>query len=320
MKLKKEYMVLAVIVVALLLYILFKSPDKTHYRLPEVGKIVTNDISKLVIVRPTGALTLERQGDKWRIQPQGYPADQNLVDRMLKTVGDFELSTLVSESKNYTQFDLTEDKKISLEVFGGEKSLRKLDIGKTASTYQHTFVRLEGDHRVYQAKGNIRQPLDTDIDRLRDKTVATIERDYVTGISLKIGEETLTVKKREEPAPPPYAGTEDSVMSEPGPVWATEDGLVAKENIINGIINTLANLRCSEYIEGKNKEDFTGPMLSITVESTSTVTLEIFDKRDDNKYPAISSQSDYPFLLAEGVVNRIKKTPDELLVKAGEED
>ncbi len=318
MKFKKEYMVIAVIAVVLLLYILLKNPDRTHYRLPELGKIAKTDISKLVVVRPGDTLTVERQGDKWRIQPQGYPADQGMIDRALTAVENFELSTLVSESKNYAQYDLTEDKKIGLEIYHGEESPRKLDIGKTASTYQHTFVRLEGDHRVYQAKGNIRQPLEVGIDRLRDKTVVEFDRDFVTSVSLRIADEILTVEKHEQPPVPLVGEGEDSVVSEPEPLWATEDGQAADENVINGIINALAHLKCTEYIEGKHKEDFTDPLVAVTVQSTSPVILEIFEKREDNRYPAVSSQNDYPFLLTEGVVNRIKKTPDELLVKAGE--
>jgi hypothetical protein len=322
MKLKKEYMVLAVIVVALLLYILLKKTDKTHYSLPALTKISSEDITKLVIVRPGGTLTLEGQGDEWRIQPQGYPADKGAVDRMLTAVEEFELSTLVSESKNYFQYDLTDDKKIILEVFAGENSLTKLDVGKTASTYQHTFVRLEDDDKVYQARGNMRQPLDIEVDRLRDKVVAKIERDFVTGITLQSAAgEALTIQKYEEP-PVPLTTGEDSTTAAapPQPMWATDDGREAQENVINGIIGTLANLRCTEFIEGKGKEDFTSPSFTITVVSTSSVTLEIFEKQDDNKYPAISSQSDYPFVLTEGVVSRLKKTADEVLVQAAEEE
>ena len=315
-------MVLAVIVVALLLYILLKKTDKTHYSLPALTKISSADISKLVIVRTGGTLTLEGQGDEWRIQPQGYLADKSVVDRMLTAVEEFELSTLVSESKNYVQYDLTDDKKIMLEVFAGESTLAKMDVGKTASTYQHTYVRLDGDDKVYQARGNMRQPLDIELDRLRDKVVAKIERDFVTGISLQSAGEALTIQKYEEP-PMPLTTGEDSIAAAaapPQPLWTTDDGREAQENVINGIISTLANLKCTEFIEGKSKEDFADPSFTITLQSTSSVTLEIFDKQDDNKYPAVSSQNDYPFLLTEGVVNRLKKTPDEVLVQTTEEE
>jgi hypothetical protein len=323
MKLKKEFMVLAVIVAALILYILLKSTDKTHYSLPEHAKISRSDITKLIIDRPGGSLIVEGQGEDWKIQPQGYPADQAMIDRMLKAVEEFELSTLVSESKNYVQYELTDDKKIALEVFSGEKSLLKLDIGKTASTYQHTYVRLDGDDKVYQARGNMRQPLDMEIDRLRDKVVATVERDFVTGIILQGPEETLTIQKYEEPPIPVTTGEEDSTAAAsppPAPVWTTEDGREAQENAVNGIIGALANLRCTEYIEDKSKEDFTDPVFTITVQGTSSLTLQIFEKQEDNKYPAVSSQNDYPFLLTEGVVNRFKKTPDEVLVQVEEEE
>lgn len=322
MKFKKEYMVLAVIVVALILYILLKSTDKTHYELPELARIPSSDISKLVIHRPTGTLTLEKKGDQWKIEPEGYPADQSVVDRMLGAVEQFALTTLVSESKNYAQYDLSDDKEIVLEVFGDGESLLKLHIGKTASTYQHTFVRLEGDDKVYQARGNLRQPLEVEMDRLRDKVVAKVDRDLVTGITMQSGGETLALQKYEEPPVPLVAQEGDTASAEsappPKPMWTAEDGREAQENVVNGILNTLANLRCTEYIEGESKEDFTDPSFTITVEGASPLTLQIFDKREDGKYPAVSSQNDYPFLLTEGVVKRLEKAPDEVLVKTEE--
>ncbi|MFH1756165.1 MAG: DUF4340 domain-containing protein [Candidatus Latescibacterota bacterium] len=315
MKLKKEFIVLAVIVAALLLYILFKNSDKTHYTLPALAKIAKNDISKLVIERSGGTLIVEGQGSEWKIQPQGYPADQTAVDRMLDAMEGFELGTLVSESENYHQFDLTEDKKIALQVFGGEQSLRKLDVGKTASTYQHTFVRIDGDHRVYQAGGNIRQPFDVDMEKLRDKVVAQVERDFVTALTIKSVDDSLTVEKYEAPPIPQPGAEEDSVAALPRPVWSAIDGRAGDENVINGIIGALASLRCVGFIEGKSKEDFADPLCTITLHGTAAVTVQIFAKQPDNKYPAVSSQSDYPFFLTEGVVNRLKKAPNELLAK-----
>ncbi len=320
MKLKKEYIALAVVIVALLLYILLKNTNRTHYSLPEFDKIENTDITKLVITRSDEVVTLERRDESWTMQPQGYLADQTQVDKMLDAVSNFTLSTLVSESKNYTQYELGDQKKITLEIFSGDEAVRKYDIGKTASTYRHTFVRLDGDHRVYQAVENIRQPFDLDTDRLRDKIVAKVEKDFVKAISMSDSAGTLKILKNEPPPVPLPSEGGDSVAAEPPPPWQTENGRAADEQVIINMLNTLTNLKCDKYIDGSIKEDFVDPIftLEVQMDGTGPLTLDVFEKQEDNKYPAVSSQNDYPFLLSEWQVKRFMKKPDEVIVKKEE--
>ena len=52
MKIKKEYVILVVIIVALSLYLILRDRDRTHYQLPTVSKIAGKDISKIEILTP----------------------------------------------------------------------------------------------------------------------------------------------------------------------------------------------------------------------------------------------------------------------------
>ncbi|MCK4235887.1 MAG: DUF4340 domain-containing protein, partial [Candidatus Krumholzibacteria bacterium] len=185
---------------------------------------------------------------------------------------------------------------------------------KTAST-RHTFVRLDDDHRVYQARGDIRRPFDLEVDKLRDKSVVKFDRETVTGITVASGEGSLLLNKTDASAVVTPPEPEDTVQTGPPPQWRTEDGRAGDEKVIDRIISTLAGLKCDGYIGGRTKDDFADPVCIITVECSERVSLSIFEKRDDNKHPAVSSQNDYPFLLPEWRVKQIMKKPEELVVK-----
>lgn len=316
MSIKKEYIALAVVILGLLAYILFKKTDRTHYDLPVLGAIEKTNITKIVISRASGEMTLQRENDRWLIEPEGYPADQNQIDRMLDAVTDIVFTSLVSESGNYTQYDLSDDKKIGLEVFTGDPSNRKIDIGKIASTNRHAFVRLEGDGNVYQARNNLRQPFDTETNKLRDKSVSVFDKEMVSAVSIQGVDGTLAVSKPQIPPASLTADSVDAATTITTPLWQTADGRAADEAMVDGILTALSNLRCDGYIEGKTKQDFTAPVFSITIDGAKPITLDIFAAQADKKYPAVSSQNDYPFLLAEWAVKRIMKTPGEIVKKA----
>ncbi|UCF06775.1 MAG: DUF4340 domain-containing protein [bacterium] len=313
MKFKREYLFLAVIIVALVVYLIFKNTDRTHYSLPELPGVNQSEITRIAIQRGDSIVTLERRDERWLIQPQGYPADKGKVDKILEAAAGLSLSTLVSESKSYTQYELTDETRIGIEAFRDDVSVRKFDIGKVASTYRHTFVRLEGDHRVYQARDDIRRPFDYTIDKLRDNVAMKYDRDSVTGITVTGTEGSLTLTKNDTamPVTPPIGA--DSIQSEPPPKWQAADGRAADEQTVDRIVISLSNLTCDGYIIGKTKEDFSEPIYTVTVGVAEPAILSIFEKGEDDKYPAVSNQNDYPFWLPEWRVKQIMKEPAEIM-------
>ena len=338
MKIKKEYMILAVIIVAASLYLIFRNSDKTHYTMPETKAIDRAQVSMLIISRADSALTLRRQDEKWMIQPQEYLVDQATIDRILDIVAGFSLTTLVSQSGNYSQYELSDDTKIGLEVFEHDGMVLKADIGKAAPTYNHTYVRLEGESGVYQAKGNIRNALDTDIEKLRDKSVFGLAKNDVSGLTLSSGETSLVITKQEmipvmpdgdipagtaEPggeeagteSEPPVQGIEPPAQ----PQWFTSDGETIDAGSLDRVINAMANLRCDGFLYGRTKEDLGAPIFTVRIEGPEAAEISVFEKRDDDMYPAVSSQNDFPFLLSKWKAEQLMKKREDLVKKEGGE-
>ncbi len=315
MKLKKEYIGLAVIIAALILYLVLRNSDKTHYTLPEIGPLKKSEITKIIIKTDDAEINLiERDGD-WKLSPQNYTVDKQKVDRFLNELSNFTLTAMVSESKIYSRYGLEEDNKISVKAFSNDNIKRDFYIGKTASTNRHSFVMFEGNPKIYEAKNNIRTIFKTTIDELRDKSVLTFETAAITEISLVSEDKLLAFEKTVVPQPVIPGDKEEKTPGDPDITWRTTKGKTAKAELLKQLFGTLSKLQCSGYIEGKTKSDFTEPIYTVSIEGNKTYSLSIFQKQDDNSYPAISSESDYPFLLKEWKAEQIMKAPDELIAE-----
>ena len=201
MKIKIEYIVLAALIICLSLYLIFQKTGDVEYRLPEIRTINKKDISKIEITSGgENPLVIHKKDDKWLIAPEAYPADPGKVDGMLGVIDELSLTALVSEAENYGRYDLDDDKKINVKSWAKSDLLRSFDIGKAASTFRHTFVRIAEDKRVYHAKENFRSKFDVTTEKLRDKTVLSFNESDIRKLSIVDEEQTLTLAMTALPA------------------------------------------------------------------------------------------------------------------------
>ena len=100
-------------------------------------------------------------------------------------------------------------------------------------------------------------------------------------------------------------------------VWKNSGGEMASQKTINTFLSGLRDLKCDHFIEAKLKEAFTAPVYTLTLEDDRKHVLKIFEKsnKDDNEFPGVSSQNDYPFVLSKWSADRIMKDPDSLVKK-----
>jgi hypothetical protein len=321
MKIKKEYYILFAIILILALYLLFRDRDKTHYQIPKVPTITKKDITKIEISKkPDTSIVLNKKDERWHIAPQGYPADDNKVKPMLDVIENLTLTAMVSESKNYERYDLNDDKKIIIKAWAGEALKRKLEVGKAASSYRHTFVKLTGDHRVYHARENFRGKFDQNVDNLRDKMVLAFDKAQIQEIHITKGEKSIVFGRQQVPVEVSADEKSEPESQQPPKtetVWKSADGKEGDDSKLSRLIGTLSNLRCDNYIDGSKKEDYKEPIYSLQLKGEKDYTLSIFPKtdKDAKNHPAISSENDYPFLLPDHRIKSIMQNPDDLLKK-----
>lgn len=318
MKLKKEYLILAVVIVALILYLALHRSDRTHYKLPQIPAISGKQISKLEITKAGQSVMLTKTDNTWHIEPKGYPADPVKIKNILNVIEKLKLTALVSESGNDIRYDLGTDKKIHVKAWEGNSLSREFDIGKAAPTFQHTFVRFSDDPNVYHARGDFRRKFDRTVDELRDRVVMSYAQKDISQITINREKQTFTFKREEITLP--AAGeknktAEVSKAAKTKTVWKGTGNKKVGNAKINSILSFLNRLECESYIDDSKKEDFKNPICTVSLKGEKEYSLSIFAKNDkkDNNYSAVSSENDYPFSLSDSQVDDIQSKIDELL-------
>jgi hypothetical protein len=318
MKRKAETIVLVLIIAALTAYLVLRKKEKTHYLLPELPRIDREEITRITIRKSGSELTLKRDGDRWRILPEGYPVDGAAMDRMLKTIGDFRLTAMASASENYAVYDLQEGERLQVTAFKGEDHLLSIGIGKAAPSHRHTFVKLADDSRVYHAEKNLRITFDKEAPALRDKQVMKIDEE-VSEIILTAGKKSLHILRVTdgvvEGSEQEQAEVTEEKAGEGAPRWETREGKPVQEKEIDSLVNTLSNLKCDGYLEDK-KSDLGDPTFSVSLKGNKNYEFSLYGERD-GKTVATSSENEDPFLIADWNAKRIKKELDQLVVTEG---
>lgn len=314
MKVKKEYIVLAALIVAPSVYLLMHNRDRTQYDLPVLQKVPAAEITKMEIRKPDGTtITLEKTGEDWVILPGDYRAEAGKISVMLKSMSDLTLTALVSETESYERYGLSEEERLGVRAWAGAELKRDFEVGKTAASFQHTFVRMAGDARVFHAAENLKSRFDQTVDTLHDKTVLRVDPSAVQSLEIQGGGKTriltrkpisVEVGRSKEEEPPGRAQE----------VWESPEGEVDGSKVTK-ILDVLANLKCRAYLYDNQKGDFEKPLYTLTLKGLETHELSFFhkDEKNQNDYPATSSQNPSPFLIPEHQAKQVMLPPEEIL-------
>jgi len=313
MKRKKEILVLVLIIGALSLYLVFQKSDKTHYALPELPEIGKGDITRVVIKKGEEEKTLQLENSRWTLHPQGYPADKDVVEKMLEILRGLTLTALASEAGNDSIFDLDEPERIEVAAYAGNDLRRKVHIGKAAPSFRHTFVKLEGDKRIFHAEENFRSRFDKEGSQLRDKQVMKIDEE-IAEVRLASGAKSLSVFRATAPVSvdPEAEQQEAAELAAETPAWQTGDGKPVKEKEIDALVKTLSDLKCDAYVEERKIEDLGDPSFTVSLKGTQEYGLSLYDEQD-KKTVCTSTENDYVFLVPEWKAKKIKLDLDSLL-------
>jgi hypothetical protein len=280
--------------------------------------VESNKINRLVISKGDSTIELNKKDDQWTIGPKAYKADSIKVKNMLKAAVDLSITALVSESENYERYDLTDDKKMHVQAYADKEILRDFDIGRQVSSSQHTFVRLADNSKVYHARGNIHITFDSTVDDLRDETVLAYEKSDITGLAIAKGKQNLSLTKKEVIQEKETTSDEKKEEQKPQTKiqWMDSSGTVARQAIVERLINDLSRLKCNDYLEDNAGEALNNPTWTVTLKSENgDHTLSVFNKESEEsiEFPAVSSGTPYAFILHKSRVENFEKDINQLL-------
>jgi len=319
MKLKKEYVILAAVLVALILYLVLHRSNRTHYQLPELSKVSGKHISKFEITTEGDSIVFNKEDNAWHIEPKGYRADSTKVKNILNIIENLKLTALVSESKDYVRYDLGNNKNIRVKAWQGKTLLREFDIGKTAPTFKHTFIKLPDDPNVYHARGDFRRNFDHPVDDFRDKSVLSFAQNSIREIKLSHEKKAISLSRKEVPETLPEKKDESAAKaskeSKTKTVWEDTNGHEVALFKVNSLLSFLNSLECEKYLDDSKKEDFKDPIYAVTLNGEKEYSFLVFAKPDKNSkdYSAVSSEIESVFSLSDSQVDTIKSKLDDIL-------
>ena len=302
--------------------------NRTHYKLPEPAKVDSQKVNRLTITKDGKTIELTRKDDRWYIEPKGYPADDIKVKNMVKAAVDLTVTDLISESGNYDRYDLNNGKEIRIQAFVGKEKVRNFDLGKTASTYQHTFARLGDNPDVYQVRGALNATFNHTVDDLRDLLVLSFDKGQINALTIEKGTHVLTLAKKELPqekkSTPAEGDKKDGDKEEkkaaapdkPKTQWQEPDGKAVDQPVVDQLLNEFSNFKCSGYLDDNAAAGLKNPIWKLTFgNGKESRTFSVFEKEkpDATEYPAISSTTAYAFLISKNREEQTEKGIDKLL-------
>jgi hypothetical protein len=306
-----QLIILGAVIVGLVLFLVFNNTSRMNYQLPEVPKVAREDISKITVTSPAGAVELQKDGDAWKIMPQGFPVTKTMIDSMVQEISELSLTELVSDNKEvYSRYNLDDAQKINVTAYKQDQVVRKYDIGKNAPS-QHTFIRLDGNQNVYRAKGDFKLTFDKKVDDLRDKTVFSFAKEDVNSIEAVYEGKTVNVLKfvekdtsaateKKEESPTATKSPEGAQPEKTKTVW--RDAATKKEidqKFVDSTLEALYNLTCDSFFSQEQPDLFKKEIFKVTVKGQKDYVLTVYDKvKDKDENPAVSAGNPYKFTLA----------------------
>lgn len=318
---KKEYIILGLIIVALSAYLVMHKKDRNNYIIPSVPEINVADITEITLEKDGKNTLLTKKDGAWFVTDKNYPASQESVTAMLDIVKSLKLSALVSESGNLAPYELDARNRIDVTVKSKTETLRKFEIGKIAPSFRHTFVRLDGNSNVYHAAKSFRRDFDKTVDDLRDKSVLSFDKNKIASITFKKGDHKRDVLIKDGK---PVNSKDDKADSskEPKEVKSDDNKAVPGDSSsdktenkrldnsaaatpvensasIEALLGTLSSFKCHSFTGTDSKDEFKGmeEIGSIILKGDKELSFVIYKKDAKDNYPAISSENSYPFMI-----------------------
>jgi hypothetical protein len=326
---KKEYIILIALIIGLGAYLGLKKEDRVHYELPVVAAVDTDKIDRLEITKDAISVTLNKTGDNWTLTDKKFPADPSAIESILDTVRDLKLSALVSEAGDLLRYELDPPNAVKVKAFAGPDEKRAFTIGKTAPSFNHTYIILAGDKKIYQADKSFRNNFDKSVDDLRDKLIFEAKTEAITTLTLeKEGKSVILTKavpalglaenQDENPTEnkdQPNEEDKQKTADQEAAVWQLADGGQADQEAAANLLSSLSRLECTSFLSDPEaaalKKEV--PLCKITLENDQVLSLNLFQQNGKEDMAGKASSTPYPFSLASYKANDIVSYVDKLL-------
>lgn len=278
MKIKKEYIIAAVIIAASVLYLVFQKDSRVNYEVPRFAEIERENITSVKISGSGESLNLKKEGEQWKLYPGAYKADSSQINQLLAEAVNLSIVDLISSRDDYSRYELDEENALHVVISADNEPVKEFMLGKTSDSRVYSYISLPGTKGIYSVRGDVKSRFPLSADLWRDKQVLNFNPEEVTSIEISREGETVILAR-------------STVTETPG--WTKNGSVMENPAEIQSNLESLGRLKCSEFLDSAEGE----PMVSIRITAGSSIhSAEIYEKLD-NGYSARSSFSEDPFLI-----------------------
>lgn len=319
---KKEYIILIILIIGLIAYLGLKKDNQVHYELPTIPQMDTTRIDRVEISKADRLVVLNKGENGWTVTDKKFSANPEDIEQMIGTLKAIKLSALVSEAKDLARYELNDTHAVKVKALAGKEAVRSFVIGKTAPSQNHTFIYLDDkDRTVYQANGNFKSQFDKESADFRDKKVLEFDPAGVKKVTLEKQGQIVTLIKSQTPKTTDQEKDEtkkDLIEKKPlheESTWKKEDGSVTDQKTISDLLSSLSKLECQAFLDedkaARLKE--IQPSCKILLENDKTFILNLFNKNENQDVEGSCSYTPYAFTLTSYKAEDIVSYADKLL-------
>lgn len=243
---------------------------------PKIISIDAKQIEGIRLVKPgSDPIELAKLADSWEIaKPTAMHADQDAVSMLASSISTLNADRLIDEHpSDLKEFGLDNpSEEVDVTLKGGKTD--KLLIGSDTPAATGTYVKLEGDAKVYTVPTYTKTSFDKSVNDLRDKRLLTFNQDKLTSVSMAGKGPAVEFGKNAQG---------DWQITKPKPMRA--DSLVV-DDLVRKLKDARMDLSSTDAAEQYAKAEKVG--VASATDNVGTQTLEVH-KAKDNSYYAKSS-------------------------------
>lgn len=305
MRSKKVYVAFSIVIVLLIIYGIVSLKDRPP-ALPELPRW-SEGADEIILEKKGVQIKIFKKAGKWLVGDEGFPADENIVEKMEEKMRDIVISDISSQMPHFERFDLTPETAIHVIVKRRGEVLRDVYLGKRSDRTNHTYIRVAGRNEVFKASGTFSYDFDKKIDDIRDKTIFDIKSDDIESFEIhykgvktalsrvKVSEEKEKEENKDKQKESKEA--EKDKKQETKWVLATNPTKEVDSGSVNAIINSLKPLRAHSF-PTVDKATLKNPLCTLKFSAAGKNNeLVIYKGTETDQYICTATSTPYVFSL-----------------------
>jgi len=192
---KKNLIILFSVFVLLLSVLLVK--NNINFGIKKGLAADIEKIRKIEITPPKKSETtvLKTEG-KWYVSEEGWPADKEKIERVLKAVENAELNEIISmRRETHDEFEVTPEKGVQVTLWNIEGDSVTFVSGKQSPDITKSYLSIKGRPEVYMVSGLSRRIFSRDEDYWKESRIINYKAGDVEKIEISFEGSSYTVNK-----------------------------------------------------------------------------------------------------------------------------